>query len=259
MSHRTRRTKPPATATTPLLGNEFDPWYALLSPPESSKENSPSLSSKPSMPVRTATVDHETLAHHAELRSSEIVRDRWRDLRPHTPAERAAIVLSSKHLRAGNSLGVLDHLTKCLKESRRAVTFALPSSPFRNPNHAKVSHGNLDAGELPCPQLPHLMNNIAAEPLSTSHTTEQPYLHARKGPASCSCPNSQPFESWMQFKADTPRASGAQFTRSVANMESTWSILKPGFSPGRAPRSAARTAPTASRERQPHGKRRTTS
>jgi pyoverdine/dityrosine biosynthesis protein Dit1 len=149
--------------TTPLLGEGFDPWYVLLSPPETNRGREPSLISKPSLPVRTVRVDYGELAHQAELRGKEIVRDRWRELRSRTPAERAAIVLSSKQFRAGNSLGVLEYLTKCFQTVGDEATFTLPSFPFKVPNPAKVVHRNFDAGELLCLRRLHLLNSIVTE------------------------------------------------------------------------------------------------
>lgn len=147
----------------PLLGDEFDPWYVLLSPPETQKHHELQLLRRPQLQIHTAMIDYKQLTEAVENQAKNIVRNRWRDIRSYSPEEQAAIVLSSKQLRAGNSLGVKEYLLDRFRGSSGQIAFTLPSFPFKVPNFEKVVHRNLDAGEILCLKRLHLINCITTE------------------------------------------------------------------------------------------------
>ncbi|KQB85099.1 L-tyrosine/L-tryptophan isonitrile synthase family protein [Corynebacterium oculi] len=154
---------PEAEASKPILGESFDPWYVLLSPPERVGERRLFHSWPPSLPEVGVGVDYQEIAHQASRCAKGVIRERWRDLRKFTPVESAALLLSSQKFRSGPSLQVREYLRRMYERSGDKVEYVLPSFPFKIPNMEKSPYGHFDAGEILCLQRLQLINEVTTE------------------------------------------------------------------------------------------------
>ncbi len=156
--------KPNLGSKSKLLRDDFDPWYVLLSAPEVIEhENHRSFIVQPKLPKKSIQIDYKGLVKEAEHQGDLIIRERWRELRPLSPAKQLATILSSRSFRNGNAFDVKNYLTSTFENAKDKIQFTLPSFPFKIPNPLKTWHHNLDAGEILCLERLYLISYLAQE------------------------------------------------------------------------------------------------